>query len=411
MYPCVLALLCVGAGLLVDRASGGWLPGMLLRRPGRRADRGVAAEHLRRVPRAGDAVCDGCGRGGRAGRWGGRGCGRSCAAGGSGAGNSRCPCSSISWRWPRFCSRAGPRSPLIRTLDRLGVPLAGRRLPDAPRPALLAPGSARLLRPVPQRLLQHRLPVRRRHAVRRQRVHTGAPLIWAFQPFNAFMLALAAGPAWVLARRIGLAGGWAALAALTATVPALVYGYELVASVKEIVALAMILTLGALVVLHPRWLWRGAAGAIPFAVVLAAGVSTLGVGFGAWALAAAVLVLAAIASATSRAGRRHAGVARAARPRRRDRARRRAGHLGGPVRIAARSRRHRLDEQSGQPAHAAACRAGAGDLAVRAATRRAHRGSAAALLRDRGAHTAGGGAGRAAHRLPGRVPRSRGGSR
>ena len=30
VYPCVLALLCVGAGLLVDRAPRGWLPGMLL---------------------------------------------------------------------------------------------------------------------------------------------------------------------------------------------------------------------------------------------------------------------------------------------------------------------------------------------------------------------------------------------
>ena len=30
VYPCVLAFLCVGTGLLVDRASGGWLPGMLL---------------------------------------------------------------------------------------------------------------------------------------------------------------------------------------------------------------------------------------------------------------------------------------------------------------------------------------------------------------------------------------------
>ena len=29
-YPCVLALLCVGAGLLIDRVSGSWLPGMLL---------------------------------------------------------------------------------------------------------------------------------------------------------------------------------------------------------------------------------------------------------------------------------------------------------------------------------------------------------------------------------------------
>ena len=43
----------------------------------------------------------------------------------------------------------------------------------------------------------------------------GLPLIWAFQPFNAFMLASAGGPAWLLARRIGLVGAWAALAALT----------------------------------------------------------------------------------------------------------------------------------------------------------------------------------------------------
>ncbi|HVA20056.1 MAG TPA: hypothetical protein VMU55_07770, partial [Solirubrobacteraceae bacterium] len=71
---------------------------------------------------------------------------------------------------------------------------------------------------------------------------SGVPLIWAFQPFNAFMLAIAAGPAWVLARHVGLHGALAALAALSITLPALVYGYELIASVKEITALAMILT-------------------------------------------------------------------------------------------------------------------------------------------------------------------------
>jgi hypothetical protein len=117
------------------------------------------------------------------------------------------------------------------------------------------------------------------------------PLIWAFQPFNAFMLAIASGPAWLLARRIGLAGVWAALAALTATVPALVYGYELLGSIKEITALPMILTLGALVVLHRRWLCTTSIRAIPFALVLAAGVSALGVGFGAWALAAIAVLL------------------------------------------------------------------------------------------------------------------------
>ncbi len=125
------------------------------------------------------------------------------------------------------------------------------------------------------------------------------------QPFNAFMLALATGPAWVLARRIGLAGGWCALATLTATLPALVYGYELVASIKEIVALGMILTLGALTVMHARWLWLRARGAIAFALVVTGGIAALGIGFGAWALAS-VLVLAVVAARELGAGRRRA---------------------------------------------------------------------------------------------------------
>jgi hypothetical protein len=131
------------------------------------------------------------------------------------------------------------------------------------------------------------------------------PLIWAFQPFNAFMLATAAGPAWLLVRRIGLDGGWAALAALSATVPALVYGYELVGSMKEITALPMILTLGVLVVLHARWLRGTPTGAIPFALVAAAGVSALGVGFGVWVLAA-VATLAGVAISDGLAGRQSA---------------------------------------------------------------------------------------------------------
>jgi hypothetical protein len=122
----------------------------------------------------------------------------------------------------------------------------------------------------------------------------GLPLIWTFQPFTAFMLATTVGPAWVLARSLGLGRGWAAPAALTVTLPALVYGYELVGSIKEIVALPMILGMGALVAIHRRWLWAGARGAIPFALLVAAGVAALGVAFGTWALVAA-LVLAAVA--------------------------------------------------------------------------------------------------------------------
>jgi hypothetical protein len=123
------------------------------------------------------------------------------------------------------------------------------------------------------------------------------PLIWAFQPFNAFMLALVTGPAWVLARRIGLERAWAATAVLTITLPAIVYAYELIGSVKEIVALALIMSLGALLVSHKRWLWMGARGAIPFALTIAAGVSTLGLAFGAWALIVTlVLMIVAIAA-------------------------------------------------------------------------------------------------------------------
>ncbi len=123
----------------------------------------------------------------------------------------------------------------------------------------------------------------------------GLPLIWSFQPFNAFMLATAAGPALLLARRAGLQGSWARLAALTATVPALVYAYELIGSIKEIVALPLILCAGALVVADRRWIQAGPRGAIPLALVLAGGVGALGVAFGAWALTAA-LVLAVVLS-------------------------------------------------------------------------------------------------------------------
>ncbi len=121
------------------------------------------------------------------------------------------------------------------------------------------------------------------------------PLIWCFQPFNAFILALSSGPAWQLARRLRLPVAVAALAALTSVLAALDYAYELLGSVKELTALAMILTLGALVVEHRRWLWGPARGAIVFALVVGAGASALGAAFGAWALVAAVVLAGIVA--------------------------------------------------------------------------------------------------------------------
>ncbi|MFI4990166.1 MAG: hypothetical protein ACHQHO_04540 [Solirubrobacterales bacterium] len=136
----------------------------------------------------------------------------------------------------------------------------------------------------------------------------GLPLIWAFQPFCGLILALGSGPAWVIARRCGLRGGWAALAAFTTTVPAIVYGYQLIGSVKELVAVVMLLTLGALLAVQRRWLARSPRHALPCALVLAAGVSALGVGFGAWAFAAGAVLLVALVQGV-RGGQIGAGAA------------------------------------------------------------------------------------------------------
>ena len=131
-------------------------------------------------------------------------------------------------------------------------------------------------------------------------------LFFAYQPFNAFMLATLSGPVWLLVRRIGLSGALAALATLTITLPALVYGYELVGAVKEIVTLPLLVSLGALLVIHDRWLRGGPRAGIPAAVLVAGGVSAIGIAFGAWALAVGLIVVV-LAAREVRAGRQRAG--------------------------------------------------------------------------------------------------------
>jgi hypothetical protein len=293
LYPCLLALLCVGAGLLIDRASGGFLPGALLPAVGAAALIGVSQLTTYSVFAAPAtpyvlAVL---------------------AAAGFTIGRRRVETLARQWR------RCGWQLavPLLAFLAAVApVLFAGR--PSFSSYGVLTDSAFHMLGA--DFLMRHgqdyaHLDLRNSYgqyinAYYNTSYPSGAdtlfggsafllhvPLIWAFQPFNAFMLAIVAGPAWVLARQLELDGALAALAALTVTVPALVYGYELIASVKEITALPMILTLGALVTLHSRWLRGPPRGALPFALVAAAGVSALGVAFGAWVLTA-VLVLAAI---------------------------------------------------------------------------------------------------------------------
>lgn len=291
VYPTVLAGLCIGAGLLVDRYSGAWLPGLLLPAVGAAALIAVSqlttyvAPIAPATPYAMAAV----------------------AAAGLVLGRRRVRMLAPRWRawgWQLV-------APALAYVFALApVLLAGRPTFSA----YLALSDSALHMLGADFLIHHgqdyaHLDLRNSYGRYLNAYYNtsypsgsdtlfggsafllGLPLIWAFQSFNAFMLATATGPAWLLLRRMGLAGGWAALGALTVTVPALVYAYELIGSIKEITSLPLILTLGVLVVSYPHWLRRGPSGAIPFALVVAGGVSALGVGFAAWALAAAAVLL------------------------------------------------------------------------------------------------------------------------
>jgi hypothetical protein len=302
LYPCVLAVLCVGAGLLVDRCSGGVLPAPLLLTVGAAAQIALSQVITYLAPIApatpvAMAVLGALG---------------------------------LLLGWSRMAALARRRRALAWML---ALPVLAYALALAPvlltgRPSfssflVLADSAVHMVGA--DYLIAHgqdyvHLDLHSSYGLLVNGYYntsypSGAdtlfggsalllrlPLIWAFQPFNAFMLATAVGPAWLLARRVGLRGALAGVGALSVTLPALVYGYELVGSVKEITALPMLLTLGCLVALRARWLVGSPRGAIPFALVAAAGVSALGVGFGVWILAS-VLVLLALAVGELRAGR------------------------------------------------------------------------------------------------------------
>jgi len=301
LYPLVLALLCGGAGLLVDRASGGVVPAMLLLTIGAAALIAVSqlttyvAPLAPATPYVLVAV----------------------AVAGAIVGWDRARTLARAWRSSLWQVGIGP---LAYALALAPVLLAGR----ASFSSYLALADSAVHMVGADFLIRHghdfsHLDLDNSYGATIHNYYDesypsgadtlfggssfslGLPLIWTFQPFTAFMLATASGPAWMLVRRAGLGGAgtgaraWAAAATLTVILPALVYAYELIGSIKEIVALALILGMGALVVEHRRWLWGGARAAIPFALLVAAGVGALGVAFGAWALAAAVALVAVAA--------------------------------------------------------------------------------------------------------------------
>jgi hypothetical protein len=302
LYPCVLVMLCLGAGLAIDRGSGGFLPVSLLLSVGAAAL--IAVSQLTTyvhalapsTPYAMTAIAI-------AGYW----LGRRKAMG-------------LPAR-VRAHALAVVAALLAYGIALAPVLLAGR--PSFSSYMALADSAVHMIGA--DYLIRHgqdytHLDLRNSygqfiHAYYGTGYPSGAdtlfggsarllrlPLIWAFQPFNAFMLATAAGPAWLLARRLGLEGAWAALAALSAVAPALVYAYELFGSVKEISVVGLILTLGCLVAMHGDWLRGPPRRAIPFALVLAGGASALGPAFGVWGLVAAIVLAVALAREVSSEG-------------------------------------------------------------------------------------------------------------
>ena len=130
----------------------------------------------------------------------------------------------------------------------------------------------------------------------------GTPEIWVYQPLLSLLLAFCAAPLYFLARAASIARPAAAVTAVMASAPALVYSYAQMGAIKELAVLPFVLLLGPVLVLSRSWLERGPRGALLPAVVGAAGIGAIGLAFAPW-LAATVLAGAVLLFVGSRRDR------------------------------------------------------------------------------------------------------------
>lgn len=114
---------------------------------------------------------------------------------------------------------------------------------------------------------------------------SGQDLLWLYSPFQAFELALSSLVLGFIAARAGLGRLEAAVAGLVAAVPALVFSYALMGSIKEITALPMLLLMGALLVIARELAKEGGLRAtLPFAIAAAAAIGAIGIAASPWVL-------------------------------------------------------------------------------------------------------------------------------
>ena len=120
-------------------------------------------------------------------------------------------------------------------------------------------------------------------------------LLWLYQPYLSAVMALATPSLLLVLRRFGVPTVLAAVGCAIAALPALVYAYGLMGAIKEIGVLPLLALLLALVVVARRWIGTTPFAPLPFALTVAAGVSTIGLAFGAWtALACLILATSAL---------------------------------------------------------------------------------------------------------------------
>ncbi|MFI4989741.1 MAG: hypothetical protein ACHQHO_02335 [Solirubrobacterales bacterium] len=131
---------------------------------------------------------------------------------------------------------------------------------------------------------------------------SGQDLLWLYSPFQAFDLAITALVLMFVAMRAGLGRFAAAVAGLVAAIPALVYSYALMGSIKELTALPMLVLMGALLTIaRPLARSCGLRATLPFAVAAAGAIGAIGIAATPWiGLFGAAALLSAIPIATRR---------------------------------------------------------------------------------------------------------------
>ncbi len=209
VYPVVLALLCLGGALLVDRASGGLLPATLFPVVGAAvlivlsqlstyiAPLAPATPYLLVALALAGLLL-----------------GRQRLRTLAGAWRSSiwqllvCPLAYVLAFAPVLLAGRPTFSSYMALADS-AVHMLGADYPDSPRAGLLAPGPTQLLRAIRSQLLRIELSLRRRHSVRRQLVPArpaadlDVPAVRRVHARDRRGPSLALGPACGLARRLG----------------------------------------------------------------------------------------------------------------------------------------------------------------------------------------------------------------